>query len=151
MTMHKRNALKLIATSILLALSKTLYAANSWPQALFSSDSSEDVIRNLSQSTTTIQSQDIHIKVPEIAENGAVVPITVSSTLPDIGTISILVDNNPTPLTSTFVLSKYAVAKVSTRVKMAATSNVIALLSDRQGQHFTASKNIKVTIGGCGG
>lgn len=149
--MNKRNALKSICTGAILALSKTVYAARDWPQALFKSDNSEDVIKDLSQSSATVQSQDIHIKVPEIAENGAVVPITISSSLPDIETISILVDNNPTPLTSTFILSKHAVAKVSTRVKMAASSNVIALVSNRQGQHFTASKNIKVTIGGCGG
>lgn len=149
--MHKRHVLKLIATSLLLAVNKSLHATSSWPQALFSNNNAQDVIKNLSQSSATIDSPDIHIKVPEIAENGAVVPITVSSTLPDIDTIAILVDNNPTPLTSTFILSKHAVAKVSTRVKMAATSNVIAVLSDRQGRHYTASKNIKVTIGGCGG
>ena len=98
--MNKRNALKSICTGAILALSKTVYAARDWPQALFKSDNSEDVIKDLSQSSATVQSQDIHIKVPEIAENGAVVPITISSSLPDIETISILVDNNPTPLTS---------------------------------------------------
>ena len=149
--MNTHIVLKLITAGLLIAVSRTLIAATDWPHTVFKSDNSLEVIRTLSHSASTVQSEEIHIKVPEIAENGAVVPITVSTTLSDVATISILVDNNPTPLTSTFMLAPDAMARVSTRVKMANTSDVIALVTTRQGQHYTASKNIKVTIGGCGG
>lgn len=150
--MNKRTALKYLATTgIALVSSKAVLALDSWPDTLFNNPNSQNVASQISQDNSVISSDKIHIKVPEIAENGAVVPITVSSTLENIATIAILVDNNPTPLTSNFTLSENTPAHVSTRVKMAQTSNVTAILSTRDGKHFSASKTIKVTIGGCGG
>ena len=121
-----------------------------WSKA-FDSSSVDDALNDLYGTTALTTDDTITLKIPEIAENGAVVPITVSSTLENIATIAILVDNNPTPLTSSFTLSVGAPAYVSTRVKMAKTSTVTAILSTRDGQYFSASKTIKVTIGGCGG
>ncbi|MFK8026568.1 MAG: thiosulfate oxidation carrier protein SoxY [Gammaproteobacteria bacterium] len=79
------------------------------------------------------------------------VPITVNTTIDNVNMISILVDNNPSPLTSSYDINPKIEAYVSTRVKMAKSSNIIALVSTSDNQHFTASKSIKVTIGGCGG
>ena len=95
-------------------------------------------------------STDIQLKAPEIAENGAVVPLTVSSTLVGVTGISIVVANNPTPLAATFTLPEGTKAEVSTRIKMAKTSEVMALVQTKDGL-FSAKQEIKVTIGGCGG
>jgi sulfur-oxidizing protein SoxY len=95
-------------------------------------------------------SSDIKLKAPDIAENGAVVPITVSSTLPNVESITILASANVSPLTSTYTLAESAEAYVSTRIKMAETANILAVVKSN-GQLYSASKEVKVTIGGCGG
>jgi len=95
-------------------------------------------------------SDAIKIKAPDIAENGAVVPVTVSSSIANIESISILVSHNATPLVASFDLDKEADAFVSTRIKMGKTSDVVAVakVGDKL---YRASKEVKVTIGGCGG
>jgi len=95
-------------------------------------------------------SDAIKLKAPDIAENGAVVPVTVSSTLGNVDAISIVAAANPSPLTSTYQLSKDCEPFVSTRVKMSKTSNVIAVVK-ADGKLYSATKEVKVTIGGCGG
>ncbi len=95
-------------------------------------------------------SDAIKLKAPDIAENGAVVPVTVSSTLPDVESITIIATANPTPLTSTYELPKGTEAFISTRIKMGKTADVLAVVKSN-GQLFSASKEVKVTIGGCGG
>jgi sulfur-oxidizing protein SoxY len=95
-------------------------------------------------------SADVKIKAPEIAENGAVVPVTVTSGVAGTTEISILVENNPTPLAATFTLGEGAQSEVSTRIKMGKTSNVVAI-AKAGGKAFTAKQEVKVTIGGCGG
>jgi len=96
------------------------------------------------------ESDQIKLKAPDIAENGAVVPITVSSTLGNVEAISIVIPGNPSPLTSTYMLPAGTEAFVSTRVKMGKTSNVIAVVK-ADGKLYSATKEVKVTIGGCGG
>ena len=95
-------------------------------------------------------SGDVKLKAPDIAENGAVVPITVSSTLPNVDSITIIAKNNPTPLTSTYMLENGAEAFISTRIKLGKTSDIIAVVRS-DGQLFSATQEVKVTIGGCGG
>lgn len=98
---------------------------------------------------TPEESGDVKIKAPEIAENGAVVPVTVTG--PEGATeLSILVDGNPTPLAATFVLGEGAMPEASTRIKMGKTSNVVAVakVGDKA---LSAKQEVKVTIGGCGG
>jgi sulfur-oxidizing protein SoxY len=95
-------------------------------------------------------SSEIKLKAPDIAENGAVVPITVSSTLPNVDSISILAPKNPSPMTSTYMLANGAEAFISTRIKLGKTSDIIAVVRSN-GQLFSTSKEVKVTIGGCGG
>lgn len=96
------------------------------------------------------ESADIKLKAPDIAENGAVVPITVSSTLPNVESITIIAKKNPSPLTSTYMLQNGAEPFVSTRIKLGKTSDIIAVVKSN-GQLFSATKEVKVTIGGCGG
>lgn len=95
-------------------------------------------------------SDKIKIKAPDIAENGAVVPVTVSTSIAGAEKITLLTEKNGTPLTAIFNLGKGTEAYVSTRIKMGKTSNVIAVVS-AGGKHYKAHKEVKVTIGGCGG
>ena len=95
-------------------------------------------------------SDAIKLKAPDIAENGAVVPVTVSSTLGNVSAISVIAEGNPQPMTCHYELSSACEAFVSTRIKMGKTSNVIAVVKS-DGKLFSTVKEVKVTIGGCGG
>jgi sulfur-oxidizing protein SoxY len=120
-----------------------------WNKAGFDSKTTTEALKSLGVSGATA-SRDIQITAQEIAENGAQVPVTVLSKIPNTQSISIVVDKNPFPLTSTFEFSNGADSYVSTRLKMGQTSSVIAIVK-ADGRFFTATKEIKVTIGGCGG
>lgn len=96
------------------------------------------------------ESDRIRFKIPDIAENGAVVPVTVSTDIAGVTAISIVIANNPNPLTSRFELSGDALADVSTRVKMGESSMVHVYIETRT-KIYTTAKEVKVTIGGCGG
>jgi sulfur-oxidizing protein SoxY len=97
-----------------------------------------------------VDSKDITIKAPDIAENGAVVPVEVTSKLPGTTSISIISEKNGTPLIATYNFAEGAEAYVSTRIKMGQTSLVRAVVV-AGGKQYTATKEVKVTIGGCGG
>ena len=95
-------------------------------------------------------SDAIKLKAPDIAENGAVVPVTVSSTLGNVDAISIVAEGNPQPMTCSYTLSSVCEPFVSTRIKMGKTSNVLAVVKS-DGKLYSTAKEVKVTIGGCGG
>lgn len=116
----------------------------------FSAASVEDVINNMFAGQTRLTSSQVQIKAPDIAENGAVVPVTVETDLADVETITLLVNNNATPLVASYTFSADAEPYVSTRIKMGKTSGVEAIVK-AGGKLYTASKEVKVTIGGCGG
>ena len=144
----------ILRTSSLIALSATGIMSKvsaDWDESLFAHKPLDELLNSLTKDTSINESDAINIKAPEIAENGAVVPITVSSSIPSVNNISIIVDNNPSPLTSSFAINPQLEAYVATRVKMAESSNIIALVKTEDNKFFTASKSIKVTIGGCGG
>ncbi len=92
----------------------------------------------------------VHLTVPEIAENGAVVPVTVESSLPGTQQILVLVEKNPSPLAAAFTFPEGTDPFVTSRVKMRETSMVVALVK-AGGKFYRASKEVKVTAGGCGG
>ena len=96
------------------------------------------------------ESADVQILASDIAENGAVVPVQAVSKIPDTTQISFLVEKNPNMLAALFDVGPDMVADVTTRIKMGQTSNVIVLVK-AGGKYFTATKEIKVTLGGCGG
>ena len=114
----------------------------------FDAKSMEDALKIMA--LTPEDSGDIKIKAPEIAENGAVVPVTVTSGVAGTTEISILVDGNPTPLAATFILPEGTSPEVSTRIKMGKTANVVAIAKAGD-KAYTAKQEVKVTIGGCGG
>lgn len=95
-------------------------------------------------------SDAIIIKAPSIAENGAVVPVSVESKLPGTESITLLVEKNPTPLVASFNIPAGTEGSVTTRVKMGQSSDVYALVK-ADGKFFIAKQEIKITLGGCGG
>jgi len=100
---------------------------------------------------TPAQSKDItFVQTPDIAENGAVVPIGITSAIPNTQSIAILVEKNPSTLIAVFDVPAGTDPALSTRIKMGQTSNVYALVK-ADGKYYVASKEIKVTLGGCGG
>lgn len=121
-----------------------------WPKSAFDAKSVAETIEALLGSATTTESADIKIKAPDIAENGAVVPITISTTMSGVESIAVLVEKNPLPLACNFNLSANTEGFVSTRVKMGKTSDLIAVIK-AGGKLYSAKKTVKVTIGGCGG
>ena len=121
-----------------------------WPKEAFQAESVNSALDNLFGDTAMEAADNINIKAPDIAENGAVVPITVDTDMDGVESIAIISEKNPTPLTSHFKLADNAHGFVSTRIKMGETSDVIALVR-ANGTSYTARKEVKVTIGGCGG
>jgi sulfur-oxidizing protein SoxY len=97
------------------------------------------------------ESKDLVLKAPDIAENGAVVPIDIISKIPNTVSLSVFVDKNPFPLVATFDLSNGAEPDISIRAKMGTTSAVRAVAKTSDGKFYTTSKEVKVTAGGCGG
>ena len=121
-----------------------------WPKAAFDSKSVDGAIDGLFGKSTLTGSDKIKIKAPDIAENGAVVPISIETDIDGVESISLIAENNATPLTSSFVLGKGTLAYIATRIKMGKTGNVIAVVKAGN-KLYSASKEVKVTIGGCGG
>lgn len=121
-----------------------------WPKEAFEAKSVEEALTASLGSPQAEESEQIKVKAPDIAENGAVVPVTVSTDLADIESITVLSAENGSPMSAKFELGAGAVGFVSTRIKMAKTSDVVAVVKTGEGL-FSARKSVKVTIGGCGG
>jgi sulfur-oxidizing protein SoxY len=120
-----------------------------WNKAAFDAKSMADTLKALGAGAPA-DSKDVQVTGPDIAENGAVVPVGVASTLPNVSMVAILIEKNPNALAASFTLPEGTEANVQTRVKMGQTSNIYALVKS-DGKFFMATKEIKVTLGGCGG
>ena len=120
------------------------------PVDAFEAQSMKDALVGLYGHERIESSDKVSIKVPEIAENGAVIPVTVSADLDNIESITIFAEENVTPLIATFKLGSRAVGYAGTRIKLAKTGNVVAVVK-ADGKLFSAQGKVKVTIGGCGG
>ena len=120
-----------------------------WNKAAFDAKNMNDVLKAMGGSAPE-KSSDITITAPDIAENGAVVPIAVASKLANTQSISILVEKNPSSLAAEFDILPGTEPNVGTRVKMGQSSNVHAVVK-AGGKYYVATKEIKVTLGGCGG
>ena len=132
------------------SVTPALAAANdAYPEDAFKQKSAADAIKSL-YGRTAEPSDKVKLDAPEIAENGAVVPISVSSTLADVTSISFLVAENPNALAASYRIPPGTMPSVANRLKMAKTSNVIAIV-EAGGKLFSATKEVKVTVGGCGG
>jgi sulfur-oxidizing protein SoxY len=120
-----------------------------WNKAAFDTKTLNDAVKALGGASPA-ESNLIAITSPDIAENGAVVPFTIESKLPKTENVAILVEKNPNILAANFSIPEGTQPWVNTRVKMGQTSNVIALVK-ADGKFYYASKEVKVTLGGCGG
>ncbi len=155
MNNQRRNVLKTGSGAALLTVLAAAgiitpgMALADWNKAAFDAKSMADTLKAMGAATPT-DSKDVQVTGPDIAENGAVVPVGVSSTLPNVTMVAILIEKNPNALSATFMLPEGTEANVQTRVKMGQTSNVYALVKS-DGKFFMATKEIKVTLGGCGG
>ena len=122
----------------------------SWSKKAFDATSLDTAIEALVGQIELIESNNIHLKAPNVAENGAVVPITVTSSIEAVESIAVFVEKNPIPLIAHFRLAPATEAFASARVKMAETSDIIIIVKANN-QLYTTRKKVKVTIGGCGG
>ena len=121
-----------------------------WPKAAFDSKDIAGSMSALLGGSDAADSTDIEVKAPEIAENGAVVPVTISTAMEGVESISIFAPNNPAPLIASFVMGEGAVGFAATRIKMGKTGDVVGVVK-AGGKLYKAAKEVKVTIGGCGG
>jgi sulfur-oxidizing protein SoxY len=125
-------------------------AANDrYPEDAFKQKSDADAIKSL-YGKTAEPSDKVKLDAPEIAENGAVVPISASTVLTDVTSISFLVSENPNALAASYKILPGTVPSVANRIKMQKTSNVTAIV-EAGGKLYSATKEVKVTVGGCGG
>ena len=154
--MKRRTILKgtLAASAVGMAIGtglltpRTVLAA--WPKDAFEAKTVDDAMKNLFGSTTLEGNDKIQIKVPDIAENGAVVPVSVEVQMDGVESISIVAEKNVSPLTSSYTLGSGTDPFVATRIKLGKTSSVIAVVK-AGGKLYSTGKEVKVTIGGCGG
>ena len=125
-------------------------AQAAWNEAAFKGKTLADVVKAMGGGAPA-ESKDVTITGPDIAENGAVVPVGASTTLPGVKRLMLLVEKNPSALAASFDITDKVDANVSTRVKMGQSSNVYAVAMLADGKVAYAVKEIKVTLGGCGG
>ena len=156
MNRHRRTALQQGAGLAGLLLSLGLVPglaqaqAAGFNRAAFDAKSLADVLKTLGASAPA-ESKEVSLQAPDIAENGAVVPLGASTTLPGVKRILLLVEKNPNALAAVFDLGDGIDATVATRVKMGQTSNVYAVAITADNKVLFAQKEVKVTLGGCGG
>lgn len=143
---HSLKVAALLATAGLLP--KAALAA--WPQAAFDAKSVPDALKALGGGAMS-ESKDVTLTGPDIAENGAVVPVGVATTLAGVKRMVLLVEKNPSVLAAVFDVSDAVEPNFNTRVKMGQSSNVYAVALMNDGRVLHTHKEIKVTLGGCGG
>jgi len=125
-------------------------AADGWNAAAFDTKSMDDTMKALGGGTPVPSKAITFVQTPDIAENGAVVPVGITSAIPNTQSIAILIEKNPNMLAAMFDIPAGTDPSVSTRVKMGQSSNIIALVK-ADGKYYYAAKEVKVTLGGCGG
>jgi sulfur-oxidizing protein SoxY len=154
MSENRRDFMKLtgvfglLAAAGLLTAGEALAQQQAWNKAAFETKNLAETYKILGGTPT--ESADIAITAPDIAENGAVVPVGVTSKIPNTQAVYILVEKNPNMMAAGFNIPQGTAADVATRIKMGQTSNVYAVVK-ADNKFYVASKEVKVTLGGCGG
>ena len=149
---NRRNALKKSLVLAGLLASSGLFPrwALAFNQPAFEAKNIADALKALGVGAP-VQSGDVTIAAPDIAENGAVVPVAVACSLPGVKSMLIMVEKNPASLTAKFNVTATVDPAFSARVKMGQSSDVYAVALMQDGGVFFAKKEVKVTLGGCGG
>jgi sulfur-oxidizing protein SoxY len=130
-------------------LAKPLAVLAAWNENAFGAKTLQDALKGIGAANPA-PSKDIAIDAPQIAENGAVVPIEITSNIPGTTSIAVVLEKNPFPLAAKFDFREGALPYVKLNVKMAETADV-RVVAAAGGRHYSAAREIKVTIGGCGG
>jgi sulfur-oxidizing protein SoxY len=148
----RRNALKKSAVVAGLLASTGLFPqfAFAFNKNAFDAKSVQDTLKALGVGAL-VESKDVSITAPDIAENGSVVPVGVATTLAGVKSMLILVEKNPATLTALFNVTDSVEAAFSARVKMGQSSDVYAVAVMNDGKVLYTKKEVKVTLGGCGG
>jgi len=153
--MDRRQVLKgagaasAVGVAVMAGLLKPTDAFAAWNKAGFESKDLGAAMGSVGESGAAA-SGDVAVKAPDIAENGAVVPVEVISSIAGTTGIAIVAEKNSLPLIADFTFSNGGEGYVSTRIKMGATSNVVGIVK-AGGKVYKGHKEVKVTIGGCGG
>jgi sulfur-oxidizing protein SoxY len=148
----RRDALKrsCAVVSLMMGAGMLPELAHAFEKSAFDAKTMAEVFKALGLSMPT-DSKDVTLTAPDIAENGAVVPMTVQTSLPDVKKLLLLVEKNPSPLIAQFMLNPALEASFQTRAKMGQSCDVFAVAVMADGKTFFAKKEVKVTLGGCGG
>lgn len=153
MTFHRRAMLKLGGAATLAAMAGALRpraaTADGWNQAAFGGKSLDEIVKALGGAGYTPTKAISWGATPDIAENGAAVQVSITSALPKTQAIAIVIEKNPGPLAAQFDVPPGTDPAIVTRLKMAQTSNVHAVVK-ADGKYFVATREIRVTFGGCG-
>jgi sulfur-oxidizing protein SoxY len=151
MTFHRRAILKLSGAVTLASLAGALRArpAHGWNQAAFAGKSLDEIVKALGGSGYTPTKAVSWGATPDIAENGAAVQVSITSSLPKTEAIAVVIEKNPGPLAAQFDVPPGTEPAIVTRFKMAQTSNVHAVIK-ADGKYFVSTREIRVTFGGCG-
>jgi sulfur-oxidizing protein SoxY len=139
------------ATTLIAAQAGLLFPLRvqaAWPADAFAQQDYQAAFRAFFGDVPVMQSEGIGLTAPDIAENGATVQITVVASLPEVESITVFGEKNPFPLIASFTFTSAARPVVTTRIKMADTSDVIAVVRSA-GRCYSARKRVKVTAGGC--
>ena len=142
---HSAVVAGLLASAGFLPQNALAYSADA-----FKAKTVADTLKALG-SAAPVESKDVVIGGPDIAENGAVVPLTASTTLPGVKKVLILVEKNPAALVALFNVTDSVEANFATRSKLGQSSDVYAVAIMNDGKALFAKKEVKVTLGGCGG
>lgn len=124
--------------------------AAAWPTSAFDADTVGEAMKSLFGGAAPAASGNITIDAPTIADNGASVPVKISTTLPGVQSITVLASKNPHPLSATYTFSDNVEPDIAMRLKMGKTADVVAVVK-ANGKLYSHKKVVKVTIGGCGG
>ena len=143
---HSAAVAGLLATAGLLPRE----ALAAWNQNAFQAKTVADAVKAVGAGAPA-ESKDVTLTAPDIAENGAVVPFTIATTLPNVKFMALLVEKNPNTLVAKFDVSPAVEANFVTRAKMGQSSDVYAVAVTNDGKALFAKKEVKVTLGGCGG
>jgi sulfur-oxidizing protein SoxY len=138
-----------LVAALALAVLRPLSALAAWNKDAFGAKTAADALKSLGIGEAA-PSKELAIDAPQIAENGAVVPIEVSSSIPGTRAISVIIEKNPFPLVARFEFKEGALPFVKVNVKMGETSDIRAI-AEAGGKSYSATREVKVTIGGCGG
>ncbi|AWL92361.1 MULTISPECIES: thiosulfate oxidation carrier protein SoxY [Bradyrhizobium] len=124
-------------------------ANDKYPEEAFKQKNEADAIKAL-YGKTAEPSDKVKLDAPEIAENGGVVPVSVTTTLDKVTSISFFVTENPYALAASYKIADGTIPGVANRLKMAKTTKLVAIV-EADGKLYSATKEVKVTVGGCGG